>query len=325
MLHGRLTGSPSPGKMIHLGVNIYVSGHFQKDRLLVECIGPVAREVRRRGSLVRFWFDRFDARGPHIFAVLTIPAEIQRAVTMLLSTRITRHLATCPASDDLDPTELAARHAACQGKTLCEPDRYPGFAASDSFVIFEHESDGYPFCLSMGAADTDALWTLVSDLSLWAIDRLGATTDRLETAVHWVATVDRALGSHAASEDYWRFHAKALLPTLEGHLEKNADATLASLRRTMRTVDSQALLRAWPETRSLGRTWPGVDQLVRTVRDGGHGWSAERSWRLLFALNHGTLKQLGLPVAHHVPLILVAWLRRCRKDPAESSSRFLRA
>ena len=61
--------------MSYLGLVAYCWGQEQQDRLLTECLKPAMEEWRSSGLTRRFWFDRFDARGPHVLGLLTTTPE----------------------------------------------------------------------------------------------------------------------------------------------------------------------------------------------------------------------------------------------------------
>lgn len=302
-------GSSPP--TVHLGLVAYVWGPLFQDRLLLECLAPAVAELRRDGLARRFWMDRYDARGPHIFAVLTVPREVAPEVSSWLAERLSEHLAAHPSTANLTTEQLARRHQETRQRRLCEAHGRPGFAANNSFEIFEHPPSGYPFSLSTGLDGEEELWDLVTDLTLWTIgllaDRPGSPA--MAVARRWVASVDRELRlAGAQPSDYWRHHVRTLLPDLfEGLGPEETSAALTELVAGVRTT-SPALLRAWQETAETGPVWPRLPELIRLL---GSRPALPAPWTLLREIDHALLKQLGLPVILHTPLVLYAWQRSC--------------
>ncbi|HKI01912.1 MAG TPA: lantibiotic dehydratase C-terminal domain-containing protein [Thermoanaerobaculia bacterium] len=290
-------------EQVHLGAVVYVWGAAAQDRLLNRCLGPAAEELRRRGVASRFWFDRYDARGPHVFAVLTVRPERQEEISKALAGELRRFLDEQPSSEDLSPNRLAQLQSQTRGRLQCKLDGRPGIAANNSFEVFEHPWRGYPFHLSDGLPGEEELWELVSGLSLWTISRLGPharTATRL-----WTASVDREVRlADANTADYWRHHATTLLtPLSDGMSLEEQAAALDHLAKGVGALDP-SFAEAWEETSTTGPVWPGLPRLV-----GLSLGDSERParWSLFREIDHVTLKQLGLPVALHVPLVLYAW------------------
>ncbi len=299
---------------MNLGLVAYVWGALHQDRLLLECLAPAVAEWRAQGLASRFWFDRYDARGPHLFAVLTLPDAGAPAVASRLAARLGEHLAAHPSSQVLTPEQLASRHRQTRGRAQCAADELPGFAANNSFEIFPHPPQGYPFRLSAGLPGADVLWDLVADLTLWTIGRLAGRPGSPATAtgLRWIASVARELRlAGARPADYLRHHAATLVPALsEGVGPEEETSALAGLAAGVGSANP-ALAEAWAEVAATGPVWPGLPRLIRLVLRGGQGGGAEGppAWALLREIDHAVLKQLGLPVALHIPLALYAWRR----------------
>jgi hypothetical protein len=286
--------------MVRLGVVVYVWGTAAQDRLLADRLGPEAERLCREGLAARLWFDRYDARGPHVFAVLTVASAAGPAVRSRIEESLAAYLATRPSAETLSARQLEKLHAQTRGRRQCEADGLPGFAPNNSFVTFDHPARGYPFHLSEGLAAEADLWQRVSATSFWAVRQLGRESLPAARAARWTAAVDRALRESGESPGlYWRHHLSTLLP-LEGGL---GDGDLAILAGSLGEDRRRDLARLWenPEGEE-----PPVSALVRLALAA----SASRRWPLLREIDHVTLKQLGLPVALHVPLLLYAWSRR---------------
>src|SRR6185436_17825658 len=93
--HGRRGLYPSPAAPGHhrpmtkpfLGGNVYLWSRAAQNRFLTRCLGPAIRELQDQGLASGFWFDRFDARGPHVFFLLR-PIGEPMTVRELLAHRL---------------------------------------------------------------------------------------------------------------------------------------------------------------------------------------------------------------------------------------------
>jgi hypothetical protein len=294
----------------HLGATVYCWTPAEQDRLLVQSLGPLARQLRREGLATRFWFDRFDARGPHVLVVLTPAAGARSAVAERLTCRLGGFLATCSEvpgqGAELSAEDVERRHAECRGKVQCVADSYPGLAEANSYCLFDHASRGYPFWLTVDLSSENELWDLIDELAFWAVDRLADGSAGL-AAARWVAALDHALSSTVPDpEAFWRYHATTLLTPLAKRLAADEAAVLASLPGWIGERNAAVLARVWSETGASPPPWPHLDSLVRLATDGRDPAGAKR-WMALREIIHCALKQLGVPVAAHVPMVLYAW------------------
>jgi len=292
---------------IHLGVNIYYWGSKQQSRLLTRCLGPVAQDLWRERLVDRFWFDRFDARGPHVFALFRargVPEEVRSR----LAEPLAAYLAASPSSEPLSREEAAARSTACRGKAQGAPDRLPGLADNNSCCFFEHPPGGYPYSLSAGLANEDELWEILTEQCFQVIAEIAEAPDSSPgAALCWLAELDRELREAGGSpEKIWRFHATTLLMSLEARLAVDPAGVEASLPLLIGTRNLEAFSEAWEEAGSSGN-WPGLPRLVRILA--AEGSPVPRHRALLREIAHTTLKQLGVTVAQQIPLILFAWHR----------------
>lgn len=292
----------SGAKTVNLGFVVYLWGKRPQDRLLVEFMGHEAAQLRREGRLARFWFDRYDARGPHVFAILTVPLETRAQTLQRVRTNLAAYLASHPSNEVLSRRRLEQIHEQTHGRCQCEVDGYPGFAPNNSFVTFDHPADGYPFWLSQENPSEGELWNQVGEVSLWAVRQLNLGTRPFPQAVRWISRVDQAL--REAGEEpgaYWRLHLATLIPFVGG----SDDADLTELAEAIGDERMRDLAAQWEGSDDVFLEEPPVSSLVRLALDTpGH-----RRWSLLREIDHVTLKQLGLPVALHITLVLYAWLR----------------
>ena len=297
--------------MAHLALHVYFWGDAETTRLRTDCLGPAAGALRDDGLLERFWFTVFDARGPHVFAVLGVPDAAAGEVRRRLGERLDAYQAQHPSTAPLTAEEVERRHAECRGKQLSVLDAGPGIAPNNSYRMADHPSTGYPFACGAGVADEDELWRLVQDVALWAIDQRRAGT-ATAGAVRWIAWMDRALARAGADPaELWRYHAQTLLMPLEERLREDEAGVLASLPGAVGERNRAAFGRVWDQASP-----PASCERLAEIALADDGRTAEAKRQLVRELNHCTLAQLGQPVRHHVPLILYAWQRSLQPQPA---------
>lgn len=287
-----------------LALNVYCWGDGEQDRLLAECLGPAARGLWDEGKLRRFWIHRFDARGPHVMALLGAAPEARGEVQERLSARLSAYLAGSRGAVHLSDDELRARHDACRGGTLCSLDALDGIAPNRSFAFADEPSAVFPF----SHARTDEAGVLLGELALWCIQRLDAGTAAPD-AVRWAAALDLALErAGAGPERFWRFYAATLFPALSGRIMEGDGEVAASLARRVGERNRDAFAAVWASSRAESPVWPGIGRLAGIAAAHDAADPANR-WRFTRGLAHAVLAQLGLPVMHRIPLVVHAWLR----------------
>lgn len=304
---------PSGRLAAYVGANVYCWDQEAQNRLLVDCVGPFVAELRRELAFTRLWFDRFDARGPHVVLLLTVPLGEDLLAAKRLGSRLDAHLSTQPRHGTASLEEVEKRHLSCKGLTLCEIDGEPGLAPEGSYRLFTHSAWGYPFRLTRGLPDETAreTWRLLDELTSWTVSQLaaGPSGSTVRTAVHWLASFERLLREMCPRpEGYWRFHASTLLLGLPKQLEEDEGSVLESLRSVIRPRNERAFSAIWDEEARSGPCWPGLPELLRHVLAGTDP-GAPSPWRLPREIVHWTLKQLCLYVAAEIPLVLYAWRR----------------
>ncbi|HET6230937.1 MAG TPA: lantibiotic dehydratase C-terminal domain-containing protein [Longimicrobiaceae bacterium] len=294
--------------MKHLALNVYLRGRAAQDRLLAECVGPAVEEMRGSGLVRRFWFQPFDARGPHVGVVLGVADDAADEVRAEFSARLEAFLATHPSTEPLSDEEVARRHAECRGKRLCSIDAEPGIAAPGTFAFAEEAAPRYPFGPMPQPGADDRAGEMMCGLALWSIGHLRAGTGS-RAAVRWAASVDLALReSGEAADDYWRRHASTLLVGLDERYDADPEAIVSRLRELVGDRNRDAFARAWAEVEADGPPWSSATELVEhALREGAQ--SPHGRWGVLREVNHCVLLQLGQMVRLHVPLVLYAWLR----------------
>jgi hypothetical protein len=293
--------------MPHLGLNAYFWGDREQDRLLVECLQPLADRLRRDALLERFWFDRFDARGPHLLAVFTLPDRAIEPARERIAADVGTYLRDHPSLAALTSEEIAKRHSECRGKILAVADREPGIAANNTWVLFDHAPDHYPFHLTRGLAAEEALWRQGDTVTRWALRQIAAPSAKpLVAAISWATTLDHHLRSPADGAEYWRLHATTLLMTLRERLTADESEVLNLLPSWIGERNRTTFSRLWTVSAMEPETEAAVRNLVE-IAYGLRGGPDGPRWRLLREMTHCTLKQLGIPVALHIPLVLFAW------------------
>lgn len=296
----------------HLGINVYCWGGDAQRRLLVEQVAPLVRRLLDERTIERFWYTAFDARGPHLTLLSTAAERTLPALRERLRGEIARCLAAAPSDRTIDAAEIAERHRQCRGKVLCPADALPSVADNNSFVLFEHPADGYPFGFARGLERADELWRRVGEVVVWTLGLLGGR-DAAPSAVRWTAAVDAAIErAGLAAEAYWRFHATTLVMPLAARLAADEAGVLASVPGVVGARNLESFDRLWSQVEDGGWSGPDVDALVALVSA-----APDRDrWSLLREINHTTLGQLGLPVRLHLPLVFYAWQRNLSLTPA---------
>lgn len=295
----------------HQGLAVYFWGRTPQNRLIAECLAPTAREFLSSGLIEHFWFDRFDARGPHVFTVFTSVPSAATEVSRRVSERVERYLAESPSREEMTEEQVAAHHAGCRGKVQCEVDTYPGLAANNTFFTFEHPPMGYPYWLLAEHGEQRELLHLLGDLALWAVDQFAARPDQLPTlpAIQWAAALDRALAAASREPvDYWRYHATTLILPLAERLSTAEDEVLRSLPASVGEKNRRTFEHVWREAEKGATPWLPMRRLASIVAPApGSAGTPRQRWGLLREIVHITLKQLGVPVGLHIPLLLFAW------------------
>lgn len=298
--------------MEHRVFNVYLHGDGEQQALVTGCLSPELRSLRRRGLLRRAWYGRFDARGPHVYLVVSCEDGGMKGVEDGLKAAIDGWLASHAPFERLDDEAVVLRHAECRGKRLCASDDAPGFVAPGSLSIDPHSSTGYPFHLF--PADDEALWDVLVDFALRNAAGSGEDVPATTWGMRWLAAIDRALDEHDAdAAEYWRHHATTLLPGLPDKLQADEAAVIDALPRTLGERNLIALGRVWEQAGEENETMELARRLVSTVLREGDGADARA---VLREANHGGLTQMGVPVRSHVPGVLYAWQRALRTATA---------
>jgi hypothetical protein len=298
-----------------IGCNVYFWGAAEQNRILVECLGPSAASFRREGLARGFWFDRFDARGPHLFVLIMAAPGAGDEVSRRLSSRLDEYLAERPSATTLSSEQVSLLHAQTRGKALCPEDTRPGIAGNNSYVLFEQPATGYPFYL-LGAEDE--LWELLDDLTSWGIERLAAPSPPLGAAVRWVAALDRELRRLGVAGDYWRYHATTLLLGLEQRLAAGEREAIDSLPAAVGPKNLETFARIWREAERQPPPWPHIPRLAELLV-AARGRVSSRPFAPLRETVHCFLKQLGVMVSVHIPIVLFAWHQSTQPQEAVPS------
>lgn len=294
--------------MEHAALDVYHWGAASQDRLLGECLGPAVRALREEGVVRRFWFHRFNARGPHLFVLIGMPPGRAEEALRRLGGALEAYLAAHPSPVALSPPELEALHAQCRGRSLSATDREPGFGANNSLRVAPHPAGAYLLRETAALGDgEDEAWDLMTELALWTTGEVRAGRGEAG-AVAWIAAVDAALRrAGAPAEAHWRFYVTTLLHGLEERLEHAETEITRRLWEGLGPENRALFAAAWRRAADGAPVWPGVDRLAALL-DGGEGRPAPERWRLLRETNHAVLAQLGMEVPLRVPLAIYAWL-----------------
>lgn len=310
----------------HLGVTVYLWQWREQNDFLVRCLAPVWETLDEAGLLERVWFDRYDARGPHLFCVLTpVEGADPDRLARVVEPRLQAYLEENPASAELSREELEKRHAECRGRSQSEVDRREGFGEPGTFELCRHPDDGYPFPIErlIPAPRREGLWRLVDGLSRWTVERIAAREGRTPVGAGlWlIASVDRQLRDlHGDSAPYWRHHAGSLLSRLETALQEEPRQAREEIEGLVKDETRTVLDGLWQRVERGETLWPRHRQLVETITCGGEDPASRRRWRALREVDHFTLKQLGLVVRMHIPPVLYALLRALDDEGAAAAA-----
>lgn len=297
--------------MTCLGLNVYYWGSRQQDQLLVDCLGPLMKELREAGLLECFWYDRYDSRGPHLFVVAEVPENRKDEVQGRTATRLDRYLAENPSREELSLDQLAGFHDGTRGRLHCAEDARPGFGANNSYVFFEQAPQDYPFWISAGLPRQRELWRLLDDLAFWVIGQIAEHPVRppVGAAVRWMAGLDDVLTRLGLARAYWRYHATTLLMGLRKRLETGEAEVLSSLKTLVGTKNHDTFSRLWAAASEGGSGWPHLSRLIELSLPEVEGVVPDRCFIPLREAVHCAWKQLGLTVQLEIPLVLFAWNR----------------
>lgn len=294
---------------------MYYWGMEAQNRLLVEGLGPGLEELRASGALRRFWFDRYDARGPHLFVLLLPHSDAEDEVRRALGHRLDTYLADHPSTEELTREALEQRHAECRGAVQGEADALPGLADNNTYLLRPHPSEGYPFHLSQHLPGHEEIWDLAGDLSRWVIGRLDAQPYRpVPEAIRFALALDRQLERAGADPwAYWQYHASSLLPGLAARLRAGDPGLLDRLPELLGDSNLELFSRLWQRFERDPIPWQPLPSLLELTLAPEPGSTAGSgiSWRLQREIDHALFKGLGLPVAQHIPLALFALYSRC--------------
>lgn len=299
-----------------LALTVYYWGMELQNRLLVECLGPAFEELVSGGALRRFWFERYDARGPHVFTLL-LPHpggedEVRRTLDSRLDAFLTRH----PSTEELSREMLEQRHAECRGRIQGDADALPGIADNNTYLLLPHSPEGYPYDLSRHLPGHEEIWDLVGDLSRWVIGRLDSESYKpIPEAIRFAMALDREIERAGADPKlYWQYHASTLLPALATRLQTGDPTLLDRLPEILGDANLALFTRFWRRFEPDPIPWQPLPRLLELTLEGAldrdPGSAKEVSWRVQREIDHTLFKQLALPVIQHIPIALFALWRR---------------
>lgn len=293
--------------MDRLGLHIYFWGEQEQNRLLREWLGPTVRRLLEAARIRQFWFNRFDARGPHLMVFVEASSDASEPLREELEEALSAYLEKSPSGEVLAAELLEERHRSCRGKALSALDKEPGIAANNSFAFFAQEPPFPPHWYGghLSAADARRLGEELTRTALWTIDRLD---DAVVGGAAWFAEVDRQVGVAGGGEAaaQWRFHATTLLLGLEQRLAEREAEIVAGLPELVGEHNQEIFNTLWDRSREVS----GLPDLGALIELLSREEDVARRRARIREVCHFTLKQLGLPVSWHIPLVLHAWSRR---------------
>jgi lantibiotic biosynthesis dehydratase-like protein len=293
--------------VVYLGANIYYWGIAEQRRLLLEGVRPWAMKARQEGWASRFWYCRYDARGPHVFVLFTTTNECKGVLRGFLEARISEFLREIPSREQLSLEQLEKHHRECRGRELSIADGMEGLADNNTYLMFDHESGAYPLNFSAAMPGAAEFWERMEKLCFWTIDQL--EQDPTKAAIRWLAAVDRCLpGSGLVPEQYWRLHASTLIRPLRARLETNEAEVLSSLPAIVSESNRRVFSCVWDELNNGSAFELDLAGLVKLIAEDNRG-AVERRLRLLREINHLVMGQLGQWVKFEIPIVFYAWQR----------------
>jgi hypothetical protein len=264
-----------------------------------------AFEARRTFLSHRFWYTRFDARGPHIFALFSTNPEHELALRAFLSKETDAFFRECREDQASENTDLYQRHRDCRGKVLCTADSEPGLAANNSAVFFRQEPDGYPFCLWSIVSNADRLWAELDALAFWSLSRV-EQKNGAEDAIAWMAAVDRSLEQAGLpARDYWKYHAQSLIRFGEGPAV-GRERRRATLQTAIGARNLRIFSSLWGMSNETALKFSARRVVELVASASGSNCPA---WRTLREITHTLFGQLNHPVNVQIPMVLFAWQR----------------
>jgi hypothetical protein len=287
--------------MFCLGMNIYCEDSDQK-RLLLDNLRFWARDAGSQGIANLFWYRRFDARGPHVFAVFGGDPCLRQ----FFEPRVSAFLRECHGGG-LAAADIQRRHRRCRGLTLCAPDHEPGFAQMKSCVAFELGPGDYPLSLTTQLECKAIFWQCVDSLTFWLLDQVKRGTGP-SAAVACCCGIEISLRCCGMPmQDFWRSHAHKLLPVL-ARREMNSDKAKDWLQLALSEHNSRVLSRLWNQIdRQIETGVETMKSLVNAVILDRQITSWDGKLAILIETLDLIFHQLWLPQSVQTVIILYAW------------------
>lgn len=296
-------------------LNVYFWDFSDQNRLLTDCLGPAVQRLRDKGVLERFWYDRFDTRGPHVTLLLGGPENGREKVRARLTAVLDEYLTRAPSTLEIPQEELELRHRQCRGKHLTSLDLEPGFAPNNSYAFADDPEDAYVLKRLPGM-NADDLNDLLADQALWSIDQLrrGGVT---ATAIRWAAGLTAAL-EHAGADpvEFWRFYAASLVLPLRTAITEDNPAVIEGLPKLIGERNRAVFDALWDDAIESAPVFPGMNELAILI---GAEPANRRRTHFVRELIHAVLAQLDQYVRFRIPLSLYAW-QRTLPEPAAAAA-----
>lgn len=303
-----------------LGVNVYGDSLAWQNRFLVKGLAPALARTERPGRAPALWFERYDARGPHLCILLRSVegppqhrTEDQTDLREALEEELARYLRSHPPPEAVDAAELEERHTVCAKRPLCSLDAEPGMVPAGTQLWFRQPVNGYPYHLTLDHPYEENVWRLLDRQVRWTLQWLPARApgSAQGVACRWLMALAAALeGRWDHPEPFWRYYARSLLPALEQRLAEDEAETLASLPSWVGDGNRRVFDALWQQRHEPNFSRQGLAELVACLLPDPA--AASDRLRLLREVAYGTLKQLGVMAAFQVPMVLDLWSRHAR-------------
>jgi hypothetical protein len=306
---------------VALGFNVYLWGEESQNRFLSECIAPAVGSLCRDGVLERFWYDRMGTRGPHLFILIAVQSSLAPRFDGQLRSLITGYLEERPSTETLTTDEVLHIHEDMSGKVFCRPDMLEMLAENNTFLAFKQAEEEYPFGLIDDATYGCELWQSITNLYLWSLRCLqNCSAAALSKIASTFALLfnEVCFQDDAIAVDYWKYHSETLLLGLDrAPLD---DETLAHVLPRLIGSKNLSWLKSFGEmsndrqasilnlTSEAGESLQTMKRYISMASE-QYSQPLPRAAKIVIReILHTFLKQLGLNVPQHIPIVLFLWL-----------------
>ena len=231
-----------------------------------------------------------------------------------MKARIEEFLTHSPSREMLSADELAWRHHACRGRSMCAADQIQGFALNNTFCLLGEGEVYYPLKWMVELKDQNRLWCSLDTMVAWVLTETGE--HRLRRGVELAAAVTHAINEEdLPSAPYWWLHVQSFILAKEnGGQEKEIAQLMPWLPSAISARNREGMAPIWvhPEKWSIPRD--SVRQLVASIL-AADGRPLNARWHLLREIVHTLFLQLGVAARYEIAIVLFACERALDENP----------